>query len=78
MVDEVGVEVLDLLLGEVDLLEPRDDLVVGEEPLLLPLGDELVQLFDVGEGDVDRQHQYRLSHPGTKKARRNAAPRPRH
>ena len=49
VVDEVGVEVLDLLLGEVDLLEPGDDLVVGEEPLLLPFLDELVEFLDVGQ-----------------------------
>src|SRR4029453_12508966 len=56
VVDQIGVEVLDLLLGEVDFLQPRDDLVVGEEPLFLPFSDELVQLFDVGQRDVDREH----------------------
>ena len=56
VVDEVRVEVLDLLLGEVDFLQPGDDLVVGEEPLLLPFGDELVQLLDVGQRDIDREH----------------------
>ena len=56
VVDQVGVEVLDLLLGEVDFLEPRDDLVVGEESLVLSIGDELVQLLDLGQGDVDLEH----------------------
>ena len=56
VVDQVGVEVLDLLLGELDLLEPGDDLVVGEEALLLAVLDELVELFDVGQGDVDGEH----------------------
>ena len=56
VLDEVGVEVLDLLLGELDLLEPGDDLVVGQETLLLTLLDELVKLLDVGDGDIDRQH----------------------
>src|SRR4029078_11545580 len=54
--DEVRVEVLDLLLGEVDFLQASDDLVVGEEPLFLPFGDELVQLVDVGQRDIDREH----------------------
>ena len=56
MVDQVGREVFDLLLGELDFLEPGDDLVVGEEALLLPCLDELVELFDVGKGDVDSEH----------------------
>ena len=41
-------EVLDLLLPELDFLEPGDDLVVGEEALLFPVLDELLQLFDSG------------------------------
>src|SRR5688572_6547767 len=53
VVDEVRVEVLDLLFGEVDFLEPRDDLVVGEESLLCSVLYQLVELFDVREGDVD-------------------------
>ena len=53
VVDQVRVEVLDLLLRELDVLEPRDDLVVGEEPLLLPVLDELLEFFDVRKGDVD-------------------------
>jgi hypothetical protein len=56
VVDQVRVEVLDLLLCELDFLEPGDDLVVGEEPLLEPVLDELVELFDVRERDVDGEH----------------------
>ena len=56
VVDQVGVELLDLLLREFDLLEPRDDLVVGEEPLVLSIRDEPVQFFDLGQGDVDLEH----------------------
>ena len=56
VVDQVGVEVLDLLLRELDLLEPGDDLVVGEKALLLSLLDELLELFDLGESDVDGEH----------------------
>ena len=61
MLDEVGVEVLDLLLRELDVLEPGDDLVVGEKALLLTLCDELVELLDVGKRDVDGEHGRRLS-----------------
>ena len=39
MVDQVRVEVLDLLLRELDFVEPGDDLVVREEPLLEALLD---------------------------------------
>ena len=47
VVDQVGVEVLDLLLREVDLLEALDDLVVGEDPFVETLLDELVELLDL-------------------------------
>ena len=36
VVDEVRVEVLDLLFREVDFLQARDDLVVGEKPFFCP------------------------------------------
>ena len=45
VVDEIRVEVLDLLLRQLDLVEPGDDLVVSEEPFFLPLLDELVELL---------------------------------
>ena len=61
VVDEVRVEVLDLLFGEVDFLEPRDDLVVGEESLLCSVLYQLVKLFDVWEGDVDCEQLTSLS-----------------
>src|SRR5205085_8954024 len=57
VVDQVGVEVLDLLLRELDLFEPADDLVVAEEPFLLSVLDELVQFLDVRQRDVDRQQE---------------------
>ena len=56
VVDQVRREVLELLFGELDLLEPGDDLVVGEKALFLPGLDELLQLLDLGKGDVDREH----------------------
>jgi hypothetical protein len=56
VIDQIGVEVLDLLLGELDVVEPRHDLVVREEPLLEPLLDQALELLDLGEGDIDGQH----------------------
>jgi hypothetical protein len=53
VIDQIGVEVFDLLLRELDLLEHGDDLVVGEEPLLLSLLDEPVEFLDVWKGDLD-------------------------
>ena len=56
VVDQVRREVFDLLLRELDFLDPLDDLVIGEEPLLLSRRDELLQLFDVGKSNVDSEH----------------------
>ena len=53
MIDQVCRELLELLLREIDVLEGLDDLVVREEPLLLPLLDELVELLDVRKGGFD-------------------------
>jgi hypothetical protein len=61
VVDQVRVEVLDLLLRELDVVEPRDDLVVREEPLLEPLLDQALELLDLGEGDIDGQHGWAFS-----------------
>src|SRR5262249_20179725 len=35
--------------------EAADDLVVGEEPFLGSVGDELLELFDLRERDLDRE-----------------------
>ena len=56
VVDQVGREVFDLLLRELDFLDPLDDLVIGEEPLLLSRRDELLKLLDVGKSNVDGEH----------------------
>jgi hypothetical protein len=56
VVEEVGVEVLELLLGDLGLLERAGDLVVCEVPLLLALLHQCLELFDIGQSDVDRQH----------------------
>jgi hypothetical protein len=56
VVDQVRVEVFDLLLRELHLVEAGDDLVVGEEPLLESLLDQALELLDLGEGDIHRQH----------------------
>jgi len=55
VVDQVRVEVLDLILRELDLLESGDDLVVREKALFDALLNQLVELFDVGKGDVDSE-----------------------
>src|SRR5439155_24612948 len=44
---QVGVELLDLLPRQLDLLERGRDLVVGQKPLLKAIGDEPRQLFGV-------------------------------
>ena len=48
VVDQVRREVLELLLRELDFLDARDDLVVGEKAFLLARLDELLQLLDSG------------------------------
>ena len=61
VIDEVGREVLQLLLREIDVLDGLDDLVVRQEPLLLPLLDELVQLLDLRKSGFDGEHGPLLS-----------------
>ena len=56
VVDQVGREVLDLVLRELDLFEALDDLVVGEEAFFLTGLDELLQFLDFGERNVDSEH----------------------
>jgi len=41
VVDQVGVEVIDLLLAELDIVEPRSDLVVVQDSLLEPFLNKL-------------------------------------
>ena len=48
-----GLSFLDLLLRELDVFEPFDDLVVAEETLLVTVGDELLELFYLGQRDID-------------------------
>src|SRR2546430_15784246 len=57
VVDQVGVEVLDLLLRQLDVVEPGCDLVVVENALLETFLDELLQLLDVRKGDVDGEQR---------------------
>ena len=63
VVDQVRREVFDLLLRELDFLETVDDLVVGEEALLLARLDELLEFFDVGKSNVDSEHLSTTSGP---------------
>src|SRR6266567_9581455 len=45
VIDQIGVEVFDLLLAELDFLEPGSDLVVVEDSLLETLLDQPLELF---------------------------------
>jgi len=56
VIDQIGSEVLELLFGELDFLEPGDDFVEGEKAFFLPRLDELLQLLDIGLRNVDREH----------------------
>jgi hypothetical protein len=47
-IEQVGVEVLDLLGLQHDVLKHGGDLVVGQKPLLDPIRDESLQRLDVG------------------------------
>ena len=83
VIDQVRREVLDLLLGELDFLDPLDDLVVGEEAFLLSRRDELLQLFDVGKSNVDSEHLsttsgFAWADGGTTETREPAPARPAH
>src|SRR3712207_8536538 len=60
VVDQVRVEVLDLILRELDVLEPRDDLVVGQEPFLEPVCDELLQVLRSEEHTSELQSRQYL------------------
>jgi hypothetical protein len=57
VIDQIGVEVFDLLLAELDLVEPRCDFVVVEDALFEALLNELLELFDLGERDFDGEHR---------------------
>ena len=60
--EQVRVEVLDLLLGDLGLLQDPDDLVVGEEALLPPVGDERAHLLHVRQGDLHSAAAGRVRH----------------
>ena len=55
VIDQIGREVLELILAELYLLNSGDNLVVGEEALFLAGLYELVKLFYLGKGNVDRE-----------------------
>jgi hypothetical protein len=86
VIDQIGVEVFDLLLAELDLVEPRGDLVIVEYALLEAFLNELLELFDLGERDFDGEHRPPLSRAGGLGARPTqtreeavaAAPSPAH
>ena len=61
VVDQVRVEVLDLLLRELDVVEPRGNLVVVEDPFFQTFLDELLKLFNLRERDLDGELRPPLS-----------------
>src|SRR6185437_6801768 len=56
VVQQVGVEVLELFLRELDLLQRGRDLVEGEIALLVSFLDQGLELFDLRKRDIDSQH----------------------
>ncbi len=48
VVDQIGVEAVNLLLAELEILQPCRDLVVVEEPFLETVLGELLQLLNLG------------------------------
>jgi hypothetical protein len=56
VIDQIGVEIFGLLLGDLHVLERRGDLVVAEEPFLQTLLRQSLELFDIREGDLDSEH----------------------
>jgi hypothetical protein len=57
VVDQVGVEVFDLLLRELDVFDPTGDLVVVEDAILETLLNELLQFLDFRKGDFDGEQR---------------------
>jgi hypothetical protein len=57
VLDEVGMEVLNLLFGDLCLRKCRCDFGDQQVPTLLTDVDELAELLDVGKLDIDGQHR---------------------
>jgi hypothetical protein len=57
VVDQVGVEVFDLLLRQLDVVEPDRDLVICENALLETFLNEFLELFDFRKGDFDGEQR---------------------
>jgi hypothetical protein len=55
LVGQVGVQLLDLLLGDLDLLERRGDLVEGQKTAFLPICDETAELVELVDRRLVRQ-----------------------
>src|SRR6184192_1269371 len=64
VIDQIGVEVFDLVLAELDVVEPRGDLVIVDDSLLEPFLNELLEFFYLGERDFDGEHRPPLSRAG--------------
>ena len=61
VLEQVGVEILDLLLGELDLVDHGGHLVVRHVPAFETDLDEPLQLLDLGQLDIDCQHRLPLT-----------------
>ena len=61
VLDEIGVEVLDLLLGDLNLDQCGGNLADQEEAPLLADLHELLELVDLGQLDIDGQHRAPVS-----------------
>jgi hypothetical protein len=76
---EVGVKLLDLLLGDLDLLQRGGDVVECQEAALLAVRDEATELVELIDGSLVRQQNFVLdrSAPLEPRNRMRARPSPR-
>ena len=56
VLSQVGVELVELILGQIDLFESPRYLVVGEEAPFLSILGQPLNLVNVWQSDVDREH----------------------
>jgi hypothetical protein len=59
---EVGVQLLELLLGDLDFFKSRFDLPESQEPSLLSLGDQRPQLVKLRDRSLVRQQDCLFAH----------------
>ena len=75
LLDQVGVQLLDLLLGDLDLLEAGGDLLERQEAALLAFGDQRPELLGLGDRSfVGEQYLWLVAH--SPRVRRDVATPP--